>query len=481
MNTDRIGAAEDIIPDDLWPTEPSASKVRSFANLKRWSEWWIASEGFRSAVRDDPLAPLAEAGIALDADESAAMRALAEGDHESFGELPESVEQYIDLVERIRPRSAGPPRASGDPRLSRWRRREFERCEIELGRMSAWKVTSSPVAIELAVGCTMNCWFCAVSAQPLEAVAKYDDEIELFDGIASTLRDVCGPTMRHGFLYWATDPFDNPDYERFAARFAEYAGAWPHTSTARAVQEPDRVRPLVACSRGENYRNLQVSILSEGALRRFHAAFTPEETLGVSVILHTPDSQAPVARAGFARSEQRARRRSRLVGVDDAYTPACVTGFMVNLPHRRVQLVAPCNPSDEWPGGVRVFDEATFDDADDFAAIIDTFIDRHAVRRLSADTPLDFRRLLTYHPALDGFDLMARSHTINLRSRPALDLIGALIANGDHPTLASVIDVAAARGHDREAVRATIDWLDEMAVFADQVPVMPPEQPVEIG
>src|SRR5580700_86519 len=80
--------------------------------------------------------------------------------------------------------------------------------------------------------------------------------------------------------YSGTDPFDNPEYERFIEDFAAVNGCLPYTSTALSVRDPERTRRLIAVS-GPN--QLRFSVLSLGMLTRIHAEFAPEELLLVEI------------------------------------------------------------------------------------------------------------------------------------------------------------------------------------------------------
>jgi hypothetical protein len=47
------------------------------------------------------------------------------------------------------------------------------------------------------------------------------------------------------FLYWATDPFDNPDWESFCLDFCDVFGRFPLTTTAQAMRDPARTHAFM--------------------------------------------------------------------------------------------------------------------------------------------------------------------------------------------------------------------------------------------
>src|SRR5205814_8046857 len=91
--------------------------------------------------------------------------------------------------------------------------------------------------------------FCGVSAGRKGADFLYTpDNARLWRDVLAVLRRVVGPAAATGFCYWATDPLDNPDYERFALDVAEICGRFPQTTTAQPLKDPERTRALLALS-----------------------------------------------------------------------------------------------------------------------------------------------------------------------------------------------------------------------------------------
>ena len=92
----------------------------------------------------------------------------------------------------------------------------------------------------------------------------------LFRDVLEVLADVVGPTAgKWGFLYWATDPFDNPDYELFCRDFATQFGQFPATTTAKGWTDFPRTRKLIELSDAHGRAHVRLSILSLKMLRQY--------------------------------------------------------------------------------------------------------------------------------------------------------------------------------------------------------------------
>ena len=65
------------------------------------------------------------------------------------------------------------------------------------------------------------------SASRLAGVARYEENRLLWHGILAAVLEIIGPAAGMGPCYFATEPFDNPDYERFMAGYREILGTVP--------------------------------------------------------------------------------------------------------------------------------------------------------------------------------------------------------------------------------------------------------------
>ncbi|MBY5336896.1 hypothetical protein HFO99_23710 [Rhizobium leguminosarum] len=171
------------------------------------------------------------------------------------------------------------------PRFHAWRERQIRRCDDVLGT-SAKSITHPVIAFELSEGCTGGCWFCGLSAGQFKGSYEYSKEhAGLWRGVVGVAREIFGSAANTGFCYCATDPMDNPDYDRFLFDYYQITGTLPQTTTAMPLKDlalTKRVLELFECYRCVTNR---FSVLSTDQLNQIHAAFSPEDLMGVELVL----------------------------------------------------------------------------------------------------------------------------------------------------------------------------------------------------
>ncbi|MEW6282970.1 MAG: radical SAM family RiPP maturation amino acid epimerase, partial [Candidatus Eremiobacterota bacterium] len=335
-------------------------------------------ESLRSLLEDDPAAASTQAGLDVEP-----LRPLWDARRRSEPGTPE-VRLYRDWVAsklalRDAFRAGSAPRHPG---LRRWRDRQIARCSWELSRDAAEAIIHAPVAVELCAGCSVGCWFCGVGAAKFREAWPYAPNVGLWNGVLGGLLDSLGEGAAHGFCYWATDPLDNPDYERFCLDFCRVLGRFPQTTTALALKDPERTRALLRVSQEHGCPINRFSVLSRGQLERVFATFTPEELVQVELVLQNPQSQVVKAYAGRARETDRVKPDDPA----ESSTIACVSGFLVNMVERTVRLISPCSAGPHWPLGYRVHAQGRFEDAAGFASLLSSMATPHILR---LDLPLE--------------------------------------------------------------------------------------------
>lgn len=450
----------------------SPEDLRTLAHIKRFMERLTGDQQFRDALaeaKDDPKAVAERYGIEID---PALLAPLWLGTHlkyrksPEYGQWPLAVmwDEYIGemLTHRDMLRDEG-DMSEANPRFHAWRERQMARCSSELGG-SAGSVTHPVVAFELSDGCTVGCWFCGLSADRYKGHFAYSDEnAALWRGILGVASEIMGPAARTGFCYWATDPCDNPDYDRFLLDYYQITGALPQTTTAAPLKDEALTRRVLALF--DKYRTVtnRFSVLTRKHLDKIHAAFTPEELIGVEMVMQSKESLTAKADAGRAR-ERRAKLREAnmsdtiaLVEIDHT-TIACVSGFLISMPLRRIQLVTPVPGSERWPLGYRIVAERFFDSVESFRKGLEDIIDENMEPGLQPDRPIRFRGDLAYTPGEGTFTLKSRSREYTVRDRASAVSIGQILARG-----ASSIEALMA-----EAVRSS-DEIFTVANLLDQL------------
>ena len=362
-----------------------------YAHVKRFRERWVADERFRAAVRDDPRAAAARAGLDVDPSPLAFLwrsgppvgRGSPVG--RAYWRLEDQARAYIDF--------AAADVGAADPYLV-WRARQKARTAFAEGYVVAPLSLHLPFTVELTQGCSLGCWFCGLSARPLQAVLPTD--IDAWEEMLRALRGIFGESAARGFLFWATDPMDHPDYEAHADAFRRVLGRFPTTTTAAATVDLDRTRRLMALARSADYPYpvLRFSVVSLRRLNEIHAAFSPEELADVDFALLNRESVLALAETGHVRDvakrwpERLAHERSKIEAVkggshadDDEIwshrTICCVSGFLIEPVAGRVRLITPEPSSDRWPDGYAVFGEERFAHADELAGALDRLIADH--------------------------------------------------------------------------------------------------------
>lgn len=461
------------------------ARLRQLAHLKRLTECYLGDPPFRYLLETDTSLAPASIGIEASRDDIETFLAIQRaGPRERYDDLmTENLVLLRDLAVVAGNWEGLERRAStGAGAYAAWRRRQRARERFELAP-NADDLFRPPAAIELSSGCSVGCWFCGISAPRLGALFVYTPaHARLWRGVLRGLEGVLGEATGTAICYWATDPFDNPDYERLIAEFAQCTGMYPVTLTALAHRQPERTRELLATSARHGCLSNQLSVLSRSALHRLHANIAPEELLFAPLVQQQPEalhySVYPYAEktfkvnAGRARERRVSARQGPQVQAHDG-TIACVVGFLVNMVERRIRLVTPCPASSRWPLGYVVYAERRFAGVEDFAWSLEAMV----AEQMRADVPLEcrlrFQPSLHYRAVYDGFVLAGRWHSESFR--PLIQLPGGVnwLALGERiraerESGASIIASFEARGVRAEATLAALQRLWEAGVLAEE-------------
>jgi radical SAM family RiPP maturation amino acid epimerase len=457
-------------------------QLRTLAHIKRFMERLVGDSGFRAALAehvDNPGVVSRRYGIEVDPMQ---MLPLWRSTHLHYRFKPECAEWPLAVVwdkymkEMLRHRDM--LREEGDmsvanPRFNTWRERQIHRCMSELGG-SAPSVTHPVIAFELSEGCTVGCWFCGLSAERFKGYYEYSEEnASLWRGVVGVASELFGSAARTGFCYWATDPCDNPDYDRFLRDYYEITGALPQTTTAAPLKDLALTRRVLALF--DQYRTVtnRFSVLTTRQLNEIHETFLPEELMGVELVMQSKESLTAKADAGRARERREklkvANKSAAISLVErDHTTIACVSGFLVSMKSGRIQLVTPVPGSERWPLGYRIVAERFFRTKDEFRAGIEDIIGEHMPAYLMPDQSVRFRRDLQYEAGEKRFNLRSRNIEHRILDDVAPISIGDLIAGGDL-TASELISRADATGADILGVADLLDQLYSAGVIEEDL------------
>ncbi|MET4279241.1 MULTISPECIES: radical SAM family RiPP maturation amino acid epimerase [unclassified Bradyrhizobium] len=447
-------------------------QLRTLSHVKRFTERLAGDVEFRKALSENLDAPRTVTeryGIEVDPME---MLPLWHGGYQKYRFKPESAQWPLatmwdeHLREMLRHRDL--LRDEGEmstinPRFHAWRERQIRRCNDELGA-SSLSVTYPIIAFELSEGCTVGCWFCGLSADRFKGYYDYSKEqAERWRGVVGVASEVFGSAARTGFCYWATDPMDNPHYDRFLFDYYRITGALPQTTTAAPLKDQALTRRVLRLFNLYGTTPNRFSVLSNAHLNQIHMTFSPEELLGVELILQ--GKEAPTAKAFAGRARERKGKLMSAINDDatalperDHTTIACVSGFLVNMQQGRLQLVTPVPGSERWPLGYRILGERFFRTPDEFREGLQSMIDQYMLESPAPHLPIRFRRDLQYKAGNRYFQLRARNMEHRVPDDIAPISVGDLIAFGNCTASELVMRVTT----DGTSVLAVADLLDRL-------------------
>ena len=330
-----------------------------FCDIKRFLERWIGDPLFRKSLVKDPWGTVNKYGIEVD---PSAVSIMYDGSLKDYHNLPSNthpaVKDFCRKIQRIQKNATElrDLQNTSNGIFANWRSRQRARLAGQDHSTDSSKNPHMLFAIELNKGCSIHCDYCGIAAGPLRAVARFEPGYEkLFRDILSSLIAFFGDSAYFGVLYWATEPFDNPDYEKYLTAFYEEFGRIPETTTAAWHHDVNRTRKLLQQNKKQKSLGQRFSINSISQLNFCMETFSVKELEHVELIINHPGALTYLSRTGRARQIPRS--------IDG--TSACVTGFLINLPEKTIKLISPCIEPKRWPLGYRIFKEAHFIDAKD--------------------------------------------------------------------------------------------------------------------
>ncbi|GAA6623376.1 radical SAM family RiPP maturation amino acid epimerase [Scytonema sp. NUACC26] len=415
-------------------------ELLSVSHLKRFFERWHGDSDFRNQLLANSHEAVLRYNIKVDPEEirplwdKESAEKFSEEKHPEEIPASELLEHYRSFTQKTRPelmKSVGS--SSSNPRFKGWRQRQIARTTSQFKQLLHDALAHAPVCFELSKGCSVGCWFCGVSAPRLSDIFFYTQEnAKLWREVLELMKEILGSAAGAGFCYWASDPLDNPDYEKFCSDFHEILGGFPQTTTAQPMKDPERVRAFLKLSKEKGCPLNRFSILSLKVLNQVHEEFSAEELALVKLVLLHEEGNIPKATAGRARERQLKKgEKDNKTYSPDQGTIACATGFLFNMVDRSVKLISPCNADERWPLGYIIYDEGTFSNVNDLKLLLERMIDNHMSLTVRQNDSIGFRRDLRYESLPDGFQLSTNLKTFKFQNDPYLRELGELINKGD--------------------------------------------------
>ncbi|MCP3688891.1 MAG: radical SAM family RiPP maturation amino acid epimerase, partial [Gammaproteobacteria bacterium] len=367
-------------------------------------------------------------------------------------------------------------RASGDmsttnPQFHAWRERQINRGASELG-CSSDAIVHPVIAYELSQGCSIGCWFCGISARSFEGNYNYTKQnASLWQGVLQGSKQVFGDAARTGFCYWATDPCDNPDYDKFIYDHYSIIGTLPQTTTAGPMKNISLTKRIMALHQKHMSLPNRFSVLSVRMLDKIHNEFTADELMFTELVVQTKEAIQAKAIAGRAMEKQKkfdqAGSGKSVSNINaDHSTIACVSGFLVNMVAKTVQLVAPTRACEAWPKGYRVYDTHHFSTAREYTEALTNLINTHMPNSIPAHSKLSFRHDLDYAAVSGGYKLATDNVTYSCNLYPFMETLGNMIHRGEM-TGGQILSELVSDGEDVFAVSSAMQNLFDLGLLDD--------------
>lgn len=268
-----------------------------------------------------------------------------------------------------------------------------------------------PVAFELSDGCSVGCNFCCLAAKQLNAVYRYTKEhAKEWRQILDATRAVIGDFAGAGLCYFATEPFDNPDYELFLEDFRDVLGWVPQTTRAAADRNVRRTKDFLGMLGEEELAHAAVrfSITSLEQLHRIHEAFTPDELAYVELLTNNPESINCYSKAGRALKLSETMMEKTFL---DTASSVCTNGFVVNLHRHSVMLVTVHRPDEKHPLGMEVLEEKSFLHPEEYQNILSEMIGKWMRVSVPLDCPMELSDYISLEQS--GFRLKIKGDKIS--------------------------------------------------------------------
>lgn len=379
------------------------------ADFKRLIELCMANPAWQEAFFKKPQEWLDRNGLKLPVEMSLeAVRLMGCVDVEQRQANP-YVREYDALVGNIHDiyRKATSFDKFSDSQFLAWYKRQVNRYKFQssISRHQAG-LFYIPVTFELSDGCSIKCPFCCLAAKELSAVFPYTEENrEFWRGLLLSTQEMIGSIANVSICYFATEPFDNPDYEKFLSDFYSLFGRFPQTTTAASVKNVQRTKEFLKLLGEEQLKQgaLRFSVVSLEQLQRIHKEFTSQELEFVELLMNNKESVCAYSKAG--RSIELAREYKEKKFLDNV-SCICTCGFIVNLPRREITLEAPHRPDSAHPLGMRVYEKRGFRDVTEYQTVLQEMIAKWMPVDMPEDKPLHPAAYITWQQ--DGYKLKAR-------------------------------------------------------------------------
>ncbi|HUM83044.1 MAG TPA: radical SAM family RiPP maturation amino acid epimerase [Lachnospiraceae bacterium] len=382
-------------------------KLKTWAYYKRFLELYYADPFFRECFEENAAEALKNSNLVLDSETAkqaiklqlnAAASDPAQNEYTLlFRNLMDSLHERVDRradLDKIK-----------DERYAHWVRSQRSRIGFQSfhARMHMRSYFIS-ACFELADGCSGNCPFCCLDAKSLSGVFRYTPKNQLlWQEILHNTREVLGEIAGSSICYFGTEPFDNPDYEKFITDSRGILDVFPQTTTVASVRNVSRTKKLIELLGKEALYDaaLRFSVVSLEQLKNIYKYFSIEDLACIEIALNNPESLYSYSFSGRARN---LKGRYPDKAFEEKTSCVCVNGFVVNMLRKDISLVTAYPPDVEYPLGMRVYETCTFENAEEYGSVLHYLIEKWMPvdlpgnRLIKIELPFDFENnYLTFH------------------------------------------------------------------------------------
>lgn len=296
----------------------------------------------------------------------------------------------------------------------------LNRCRMEsLAVRQHPNIRYFPICFELNRGCRVQCDFCGLAAKKYEGCFAYTEENRrLWRNILRISRAVIGDIMDTAICYFATEPLDNPDYERFMLDQNELCGGFSQMTTAVPELYPERIRRYMAMLGEDRLKNnapIRFSIRNIRQFQRIMQLYRPEELAWIELLPNNPESLFSYSDSGRAM-EKKSEARKRSV-----YSISCISGLRVNVPEMTVEFIEPELPDEEFPLGLCVRERRSFHDEESYRQAILELINKYALGDMPKDRLLCLNKNIGFEQGERTLHFKGDENEYRMDRSPILD------------------------------------------------------------
>lgn len=367
---------------------------------KRLLEWYAVDPDFALAFLKNPQECLRDKRLPLDAGTAlSAIRiqyGMADAKERETGNP--YVTEYRNWIQQVHEKitaKTGKEQFQSQS-LYRWNQVVKNRLYMENSRLRRHSnIFYYPIAFELGEGCTVQCPFCGVSADEWKGNFMYTSENgRMWCRILEISQKLLGKVVGTAPCYYGTEPFDNPDYEKFLEDFYRLTGEYPQTTTAVAERDPGRVRKLFTML-GDEYLAQAAVRLSIRTKQQFYSImkeYTPEELRYVELLPNNIESMYSYSLSGRARQHVKDFPKEKM---NERYSISCIAGVKVNMARKTITMMEPEIPEERFPNGVRIYETCSFGDEKDYEEKLKTLLERYVHPDLPQDKKISMNQYVS--------------------------------------------------------------------------------------